>query len=125
MQPAARGNSIQAMAVVAVVCLVVAGATAQGGMTDRSVRQLDPIATSGGKPVVLIFVRTDCPISKRYAPTVQKLAAKYAGQATFWLVFPSKEDSFEIIAGHKRQFGYKQAVLRDPNHVLVTRAKAT
>jgi len=119
----AVGNVVRILAVVAFACLTDVGSAAQTGVADAA--QLDPVASSRGKPAVLIFLRTDCPISQRYAPTIQTLASKYAGQATFWLVFPAKTDSVEIIAGHTREYGYTLAALRDPDHLLVRRAKAT
>ena len=85
---------------------------------------VDPFASSPGA-TVFIFVRTDCPISQRYAPTIQKLAAKYAGQATFWLVFPAPEDSTDIIARYIRDYGYTLGTRSDPNHELVNRARVT
>jgi len=123
MQSTAFRLRSRALAVVVLVCVAAAISRAQSGVAE--VTQLDPIASANGKPVVLLFLRTDCPISQRYAPTVQKLAAKYAGQVTFWLVFPSKDDSVAIIARHTREFGYKLGTLRDPNHVLVSRATVT
>src|SRR5208282_4483866 len=68
---------------------------------------------------VLLFVRTDCPVSNRYAPTIQKLSAELAGKAVFWLVYPSKSESPEMIRKHEREYGYKIPALRDPLHVLV------
>ena len=118
----AVGNAVRILAVVAFACLTGAGSAAQSGISDAA--RLDPIASSRG-PAVLIFLRTDCPVSQRYAPTIQALASKYAGQATFWLVFPAKSDSTAIIAAHTREYGYTLAALRDPDHLLVSRAKAT
>jgi thiol-disulfide isomerase/thioredoxin len=112
------GNTLLTLTVITFLWLAGAGSGAQS-----EIAQLDPVAASHGKPVVLIFLRTDCPISQRYAPTIQKLASKYAGHATFWLVFPAKQDSVEIIAGHAREYGYTLATLPDPNHILVNRAK--
>jgi len=74
---------------------------------------------AAGRVVVLVFVRTDCPISNRYAPTVQRLSAAHAGKAVFWLVYPSKAESAESIRKHEREFGYKLPALRDPQRVLV------
>ncbi|MGZ5261326.1 MAG: thioredoxin-like domain-containing protein [Burkholderiales bacterium] len=125
MRSRAYGFSIPALAVVAFVCLSGASLYAQSRASNPDAKQIDPIAASGGKPVVLIFLRTDCPISKRYAPTIQQLASKYAGQATFWLVFPSNGDSAEMIDANTNEYGYKIAALRDPKHFLVSRAKAT
>ena len=117
------GNALRTLTVITSVWLAGAGSAAQSGIADSA--QLDPIAASHGKLVVLIFLRTDCPISQRYAPTIQKLASKYAGHATFWLVFPAQGDSLEIIAGHTREYGYTLATLADPNHILVNRARVT
>jgi thiol-disulfide isomerase/thioredoxin len=80
---------------------------------------VDPLKSAGGKVVVLVFVRTDCPVSNRYAPTIQKLSAEHGGKATFWLVYPSKSESAEVIRKHEREYGYKIPALRDPQHVLV------
>jgi thiol-disulfide isomerase/thioredoxin len=80
---------------------------------------VDPLKLTGGKVVVLVFVRTDCPISNRYAPTIQKLSAENEGKATFWLVYPSKSESADVIRKHEREYGYKIPALRDPQHVLV------
>jgi thiol-disulfide isomerase/thioredoxin len=80
---------------------------------------VDPLKSASGKVVVLVFVRTDCPISNRYAPTIQKLSAEHEGKATFWLVYPSKSESAEVIRKHEREYGYKIPALRDPQHVLV------
>src|SRR3954467_7433616 len=103
------------------VALVVAACVS--GFALPGEKQVDPFAQAGGKPVVLIFVRSDCPISNRYAPTIQRLAAKYAGQVTFWLVYPSKDDSEKVIAKQTREYGYKLATVADPEHVLVQKAK--
>lgn len=84
----------------------------------------DPFKDASGKIVVLVFVRTDCPISNRYAPLIQQISAKYAAKAAFWLVYAAKADSAEKIVEHKREYGYQLPALRDPQHELVHRAQA-
>src|SRR3984893_5586369 len=69
---------------------------------DLSGAPTDPLQGAAGKVVVLVFVRTDCPISNRYAPTVQHLSAQYAGKAAFWLVYPDKAETAEAIRTHER-----------------------
>jgi len=86
---------------------------------DLAGNPVDPLKLAGGKVVVLVFVRTDCPVSNRYAPTIQKLSAEHEGKAAFWLVYPSKSESAEMIRKHEREYGYKIPALRDPQHVLV------
>jgi thiol-disulfide isomerase/thioredoxin len=86
---------------------------------DLSGSPVDPLNASPGKVVVLIFVRTDCPISNRYAPTIQQLSTQHDGKVAFWLVYPAKKESAEMIRKHEREFGYQLPALRDLQHSLV------
>ena len=109
------------------VCLhpLFAGSrTEQPTSFDLSGTPVDPLKAAPGKVVVLLFVRTDCPISNRYAPTIQKLSAQYAGKAAFWLVYPDKAESPEAIRKHEQDFGYKLSALRDVRHALVKESRA-
>ncbi len=92
---------------------------AQKTALDLEGNPVDPLKTAAGKVVVMVFVRTDCPVSNRYAPTIQKLSSQHAGKVVFWLVYPSKSESGEVIRKHEREYGYKLQALRDPQHVLV------
>jgi thiol-disulfide isomerase/thioredoxin len=77
-----------------------------------------------GKVAVLIFVRSDCPVSNRYAPTIQQISARNAGDTNFFLVFPDKSQSSAIIQKYAADFGYKFPAVKDPQHLLVKRAYA-
>jgi len=94
-------------------------ASAQSTGFDLAGNPVDPLKLAGGRVVVLVFVRTDCPVSNRYAPTIQKLSAERASKVAFWLVYPSKSESAEVIRKHGRAYGYKIPALRDPQHALV------
>ncbi len=83
----------------------------------------DPLKETRGKVDVLVFVRTDCPISNRYAPLIQELSVKYKREATFWLVFPDKNESAEQIRNYEQEYGYKLPTLRDLDHALVKKSK--
>jgi thiol-disulfide isomerase/thioredoxin len=83
----------------------------------------DPFLAASGKPVVLIFVRTDCPISNRYAPVIQRISSEYGTRVALWLVYPSRTSTAEKIRQHEREYGYKLSALRDPQHALVTQAQ--
>jgi len=112
---------------IAVLCLGTASlisTSLQGLATDLEGKAFDPFRAALGKVVVLIFVRTDCPISNRYAPLVQQLSAQFAGKAAFFLVYPSKKETADAIRKHDREFGYTFAALRDPQHFLVKRSGA-
>lgn len=83
----------------------------------------DPFREGAEKPVVLIFLRTDCPISNRYAPLIQRISAQYASKAGFWLVYLGKTASAEKIRQHESEYGYALPALRDPQHALVEQAQ--
>ena len=73
---------------------------------------------------VLIFVRSDCPISNRYAPEIQRLSREFSGRVEFQLVYPDRSETSETIEKHRAEYGYTIGYLRDPDHTLVRRAKA-
>jgi AhpC/TSA family len=96
----------------------------QPSAVDLNGDHVDPFKSSAGKIVVLIFVRTDCPVANRYAPTIQRLSVQHLKRASFWLVYPSKVDSPEMIRKHDRDFGYKLPALRDLQRALVKQSHA-
>jgi hypothetical protein len=95
----------------------------QSAALDLSGSAVDPLKAAPGKVVVLIFVRTDCPVSNRYSPTIQRLSAQHVGKAMFWLVYPDKTESAEKIRQHERDFGYRLPALRDLQHTLVKESR--
>jgi len=74
---------------------------------------------------VLVFTTTDCPISNRYAPEIQRLASKFKDQATFVLVYPVPTDSPELILEHHKKFGYALESIRDASLVKKTGVTVT
>lgn len=96
----------------------------QSFVTDLDGKPVDPFLAARGKVLVLIFVRTDCPISNRYAPAIQKLSAQHHGKTAFFLVYPGRKETPEAIRKHDREFGYTLPVLRDPQHTLVKESQA-
>jgi hypothetical protein len=85
----------------------------------------DPFASSA-RARVLIFVRTDCPITNRYAPELQRLSQEFSGRgAEFWLVYPDSAETAVSMKRHRAEFNFPGTVLRDPRHSLVKLAHAT
>src|SRR5208282_6398706 len=131
---ATMGRRWHAFRVASLLSVVIAAAWLSSfASTSRSTQNtgfdlagnpIDPLKSASAKVVVLLFVRTDCPISNRYAPTIQKLSAQYAGKAAFWLVYPDKAESPEAIRKHDQDFGYKLSALRDVRHALVKESRA-
>ena len=94
---------------------------AQQMAVDLDGRQASPFVDHSAKVVVLVFLRRDCPVSGRYAPSIQRLSQRYSDGASFWLVFPDKSDSPQAIRKSVADYGYHLPVLRDPDHALVKR----
>jgi thiol-disulfide isomerase/thioredoxin len=88
-------------------------------------KTVHPFTSNNDRVVVLLFVRTDCPISNRYAPTIRKLHEKFQGKADFWLVYPDAGESASRIRTHDEQFHFAIPALRDVHRDLVKRAHAT
>jgi thiol-disulfide isomerase/thioredoxin len=107
-------------------CASLISTTSPNSAVDLEGRPFDPFRAARGKIVVLIFVRTDCPVSNRYAPTIQQLSAQHQDKASFFLVYPSKRETPHEIRKHDQQFGFGPmlASLRDPQHTLVKQSEA-
>ena len=86
---------------------------------------LSLLVAQADRPTVYVFTTTDCPISNRYAPEIQRLAAKFGGQAKFVLVYPVPADSPELIRDHTRKFAYSLDTLRDTGQKLVKQTGVT
>lgn len=111
------------VAVIVFAALVSTPASAQPsrGIADLDGRAVDPLTvTSGGVANVLVFTTTDCPISNRYAPEIQRLANKFRGRGIrFTLVYPVPGDSAAAVRQHLAAFAYDLPAVRDSGQVLV------
>ncbi len=124
VRPRSRGLVLAAVFAAILLPLFSVSRAARAAATDLDGNSVDPWKSSPGKIVVLIFVRTDCPVSNRYAPTIQRLSAAHPDRVAFWLVYPSKLDSPEKIRKHQGDFGYQLPALRDLQRELVKQSRA-
>lgn len=93
---------------------------------DIDGRRIDPFQYRTARATVFFFVRTDCPISNRYAPEIEKLASKYSKDGiAFWLVYPDEMTLPQEIEQHRKDYHLSLQALRDPRHALVKMAKIT
>lgn len=104
---------------------VAAGISDAQSIVDLKGKAVDPLRQVHPKPSVLIFLRTDCPISNRYAPVIQDLSAKYSGRASFWLVYPGRTQRVEDIQKQLRDYRYSVPSLRDTQHQLAGQSQVT
>ncbi len=74
---------------------------------------------------VFLFVRTDCPISNRYAPELQRLADEFKGRyVDFWLVYSDHAESSAKIRQQIADYKLPGIAILDPKQELARRAEA-
>ena len=74
---------------------------------------------------MLVFTTTDCPISNRYAPEIQRLPRSSASKREFVLVYPVAGRFAGVIRAHHKKFGYSIESLRDTGQQLVKQTGVT
>ncbi len=120
------------LAALLVGCFLAApsfGAGASIRVESLTGGDVDPlVAPAGTKAIVFLFTSTDCPVSNRYAPEVQRIAAIYGPQGvSFRLIYPNPSEKTAAIREHMTAFAYQGAAdaFRDPRHALVGFVGAT
>jgi peroxiredoxin len=102
------------------------GSAVKVDVFDMTGREVNPFENRAAKGTVFFFVRTDCPISNRYAPEIERLASQYSKEGiSFWLVYPDEATSPQEIEQHRKEYHLNLHALRDPRHALVKMAKVT
>lgn len=105
--------------------VATAGFGAISGTLDLDGRAGDAFAPAA-KVRVFVFVRTDCPVSNRYAPELRRLSDEFAARGVvFSMVYADPSETSGNIRHHMEEYSFPGAAIRDPAHELVRRAKAT
>lgn len=92
---------------------------------DLGSNPVDPFAHPA-RARIFVFVRSDCPITNRYAPELDRLAHEFDHrEVQFWLVYSDQSENAETIQHHLTEFHFPGTPLRDPQHQLVQRSHAT
>lgn len=69
--------------------------------------------------VVVVFLGTECPLAKRYAPRLAELASTYAQRGVAFVAIDSnRQDSLADIAHYVRVHALEFPVLKDPGNVV-------
>lgn len=109
----------------ALLAAVSALAAQSNTAIDVTGKSVDPFA-SKGRAEVFLFVRTDCPITNRYAPELQRINREFSNRGVrFWLIYPDSTETAAAIENHIVQYHFPGEPLRDPHHTLVALAHAT
>jgi hypothetical protein len=113
------------IATLLALCAAAARGEVYGTRPDG--RAVTSLAALGAKAVVLYFVASDCPISNRTLPEMQRVRQRFAAQGVaFWFVYPNSGETPHEVAQHQAEFGGGDALL-DPQGRLValTHARVT
>jgi hypothetical protein len=74
---------------------------------------------------VLVFARTDCPVSNRYAPEIARIHNRYAGPRTsFFLVYVDPSQPVDELRRHAAEYAYPFTAVVDRHGDLVRLARA-
>ena len=76
-----------------------------------------------GKPTVLFFVGTECPIANRMAPELKRIVSDHKGVA-FYFIYSEKRLSKLAVRQHLKDFGLGAPGLIDPIFTIARFAKA-
>jgi hypothetical protein len=107
-------------------CLSTATWAAQPLAVDLDGHPVDRLAPPGARAVVLFFTASDCPISSRYIPEIERLNREFSSEDVhFWWVYPNPDDTAEVIRRHQEQFNIHAAALLDTEQRLTALAHAT
>lgn len=84
------------------------------------------LTSSGVHVAVFFFATTECPISNRYVPEIERLDRKYSGQGVrIWWVYPDPADDAAAIARHRKDFSITGALFPDRPQEAVELSHAT
>jgi hypothetical protein len=104
--------------------------TESGALAGRSVPSMSDLARNGtvstwwgngARPMVLIFIRRDCPCNVEFEPYFHKLACRYRDVAEFVGVIDAGADAARAYATANKT---PYRVLADPDRVIIDRFEA-
>lgn len=76
--------------------------------------------------VVLIFLTTDCPVTNKYAPEMQRLKAEFAEHDILMFgVHSDPTQKADVVAKYAAEYGYTFPILLDPKLSLAREFGAT
>jgi len=110
---------IRAPLVFLLQVLATAGSLPHFSLSDTSGRIHTPADWVGKRAVVLLFVSTDCPLSNRYVPEMNRIASAYASRdVAFFAVQGDATTPLDQVRAHVKEFGYTFPYLIDPEEAL-------
>jgi len=108
------------------LCFRVLVIAAEPPLTLPGADQQDhmPLAVGPKKAVVLFFVSPYCPTSNTFVPEMNKIAAEYADNFSFYFVHADPDQKYTDILQHTEMNAIKATVLMDKEQRLAKRVGA-
>jgi hypothetical protein len=116
------------LALVLLTTAALLGQAAQPYAHDPAGRPITTLGDAATRAVVLFFVASDCPISNRTFPEMQRLRQQFSTQhVRFWFVYANATDPPSAVLAHQRAFDPGGTAIRDTAGILarMTGAKVT
>lgn len=115
-----------ALALWLVAALSASPALPQFSLADTAGRMHTPDEWAGKRAVVLFFVSTDCPLSNRYVPEMNRIESAYAPRGiAFYAVQGDATVAVAEVRKHVAEFAYAFPYLLDPPESLAAFTGAT
>lgn len=84
-----------------------------------------PLPNDDRRVQVLVFTRSDCPISNRYAPRIRELCEVYESRGVeFCVVYPDPRETESSMRAHRAEYGLTCRGLLDADHTLTNATQA-
>jgi hypothetical protein len=93
---------------------------------DLNGRPVTELAPPGARAVVLFFAASDCPISNRYIPEVERLTKQFEPLGVkVWFVYPNPGDNANVVRAHDREYSITASTALDNTQSLTRMAQVT
>ena len=121
------GETMRQLCTIAMLLLgwVVAGQAQRYGVNLNGA-PVTELVLPGKRVLVLFFAASDCPISNRYLPEMERLQHEFANRgAQFREVYPNPGDTTSVVRQHSTETGDATDIVIDREQSLVEMAHVT
>jgi hypothetical protein len=93
---------------------------------DLNGRPVTELAPPGAQAVVLFFAASDCPVSNRYIPEIERLTKQFEPLGVkVWFVYPNPGDNANVVRAHDLEYSITANTVLDTTQSLTQMAHVT
>ena len=93
---------------------------------DLNGHPVTELAPPGARAVVLFFAASDCPISNRYIPEIERLTKQFEPLGVrVWFVYPNPGDNANVVRAHDLEYSITANTALDTTQSLTRMAHVT